>query len=71
MNLRTVHQILIVAAGGLAAIFGLRSLWMFSRGGGALALGLALASGAVGVAMAAYLRQFRRKLAEADASAKR
>lgn len=68
MNLRNVHQILIVAAGGLAAIFALRSLVMFARGQGVLALGIALASSAFGVGMLLYLRAFRRKLARAVAA---
>ncbi|MBM4360826.1 MAG: hypothetical protein FJ096_22210 [Deltaproteobacteria bacterium] len=62
MNLRTVHQILIVAAGGLASIFALRSLWLFSRGGGTLSLGITVASASFGFAMVTYLRRFRAKL---------
>ncbi|MBM4377448.1 MAG: hypothetical protein FJ095_20405 [Deltaproteobacteria bacterium] len=67
MNLRNVHQILIVAAASLAALFALRSFVMFARGDGALTLGLALASAAFGVAMTVYLRRFRAKLKAADA----
>jgi hypothetical protein len=70
VNLRNVHQILIVAAASLAVIFALRSFVMFARGAGPLTLGLALASAAFGVAMAAYLRRFRAKLQAADAAQK-
>ena len=65
MGLRTVHQVLIAAAGGLGVLFGLRSLWMFAHGGGVGALAVACASVAFAVAMGGYLRHFRRKLASA------
>jgi hypothetical protein len=63
VNLRTVHQVLIVAAGSLAAVFALRSCVMFARGGGVTNVLLGLASALVGVAAFLYFRRFRRKLA--------
>ena len=62
MNLRTVHQVFIVAAGALAAIFALRSFVLFARGGGALPLVLGLVSAAVGVGAGVYFKRFRAKL---------
>jgi hypothetical protein len=56
MQLLLAHQILIGAAITLAGVFGLRSLLLFSRGGGASQVVLA---GAAFVVMGALLMYFR------------
>jgi len=63
VNLTRVHQIVIAAAGVLAALFSFRSLLNFSRGAGMTQLGLALAAAALAVGAVTYLRHYRRKLA--------
>ena len=61
MQLLAAHQILIASAIALAALFGVRSLVIFARGGGSGALGLALASIALACALGFYLRSVRAK----------
>lgn len=61
MKLIVVHQILIGAAIGLAAIFGLRSLVLFAKEGAAIDLVLVLASLAIGVALSFYFRKVRAR----------
>ncbi len=63
MNLTKVHQIVIAAAAGLAALFTLRSAMLYVRTGAVAELALALAAAVVALGLAGYLRQFRRKLA--------
>lgn len=62
MKLSTMHQILIIGAMGLAALFALRSLYLWlGLGDGRQSL-LALVGIALAVAAGLYLRHFRRKL---------
>jgi hypothetical protein len=61
MQLLVAHQILIGAAIALAAIFGARSLWVFSHGGGPVDLGLAALSLVVAGGLGAYFRSVRAK----------
>ena len=61
MQLLVVHQILIASAIGLCAIFGLRSLIVFARGGDTVELALAGAAVAVGTALVFYLRKVRAR----------
>ncbi len=62
MKLRTVHQVLIVAAAFLAAGFAIRSLSFYARGGEPLLLVLGVVSGGAAVGASLYLRRFRRTL---------
>jgi hypothetical protein len=64
MQLLAAHQILIASAIALAALFGLRSLILFSRGGGGAELALAAASIVVTAALAAYFRKLRARWIE-------
>jgi hypothetical protein len=66
MKLTFVHQILIVGAIGLCAIFGLRSIVMGARSGSPVSIGLGVLSLIALAALALYLRRFRAKLAERD-----
>ncbi len=69
MKLIVIHQILIASAIGLAVIFGVRSIVMFSRSGASNDVLLALVSAAVAVALGLYLRKVRAKwLAERRAA---
>jgi hypothetical protein len=61
MQLLVAHQILIGAAIGLASIFGLRGLVLFSRTGESMNLGLGIASLAVAAALGLYFRTVRAK----------
>lgn len=61
MQLLVAHQILIAAAIGLSAIFGVRAVVLFSRGGGAENLGLAAASIVLAVGLTVYFRTVRAK----------
>jgi hypothetical protein len=70
MRLIVVHQILIASAIALAALFALRALVLFQRGEGASNLALALASGAVGAALALYLRSVRAKLSQQNGASR-
>jgi hypothetical protein len=63
MKLIVAHQILIGSAIGLAAIFALRALVVFARGGEPLNLAFAIAAAAVGGALWLYLRAVRAKWA--------
>lgn len=64
MKLTAVHQVLIVAAIGLCAIFGLRSIVVGARDGSGGTIALGVASFAALAGLAVYLRRFRKKLAE-------
>ena len=67
MKLLLMHQILIGAAIALAAIFGVRSIVLFTREGGATDLILAAASIGVAIALSLYFRKVRaRWLAGSD-----
>jgi membrane protein implicated in regulation of membrane protease activity len=66
MKLTFVHQILIIGAIGLCAIFGLRSIVIGARTGSAPSIGLGVLSVIALAALALYLRRFRAKLAEAE-----
>jgi hypothetical protein len=59
MPLLVAHQILIGSAVALAALFGVRALVLFARGGGSGELFLALASAAVSFALTLYFRKVR------------
>ena len=61
MPLLVAHQILIGSAISLAILFGARSLVLFTRGGSALDLGMALASAAVSFALTLYFRKVRAR----------
>ncbi len=61
MQLLVAHQVLIASAIALAAIFGLRSAVLFSRGGGAADLALAAASLLVAAGLVLYFRTVRAK----------
>ncbi len=61
MQLLAVHQLLIASAIALAALFGVRSLVIFARGGGSGALVLAVASLALAGALGLYLRKVRAR----------
>lgn len=61
MKLIVFHQILIASAIGLAVIFGVRSIVMFSRSGASNDALLAVASALVAVALGLYLRKVRAK----------
>lgn len=61
MKLIVIHQILIASAIGLAVIFGVRSIVMFSRSGASNDALLAAASVLVAVALGLYLRKVRAK----------
>ena len=71
MNLRLVHQILIGSAIGLAAIFAIRSVALFARGGQPLDLAVAIGALAIGVALGLYLRSVRAKWARDPRGASR
>ncbi len=62
MSLTRVHQLLIIGAIGLSLIFGLRSLWLFSRGQGSVEIAIALGGFAVAGALGLYLKRFRAKV---------
>ncbi len=68
MQLLAVHQVLIAAAVGLGAIFGLRSIVMFSRGGGAMELALGAVSALVVAGLVVYLGKVRARWHEARAA---
>ena len=70
MRLIVVHQIFIISAIALAALFGLRAAILFARGEGTLNLGLAIASAAVGCALAVYLRSVRAKATQPEHAAR-
>jgi hypothetical protein len=61
MQLLVAHQILIASAIALALVFALRSLVLFSHGGGGGDLALAAASIAVAGALTAYFRTVRAR----------
>jgi drug/metabolite transporter (DMT)-like permease len=61
MKLIVIHQILIASAIGLAVLFGVRSILMFSRTGASNDAVLAAASALVAVALGLYLRKVRAK----------
>lgn len=61
MQLLVAHQVLIASAIALAAIFGVRSAVIFSRGGSASDLGLAAVSLLFAVGLALYFRTVRAK----------
>jgi membrane associated rhomboid family serine protease len=65
MQLLVAHQILIGAAITLAGVFGLRSLLLFSRGGGAPHVALAAAAFVVMGALLVYFRAVRARWNEA------
>ena len=67
MQLLVAHQILITSALGLAVLFGLRSMLLFSRGQGAANLALAAVSVTVALALGAYLRSVRARWLEQKA----
>jgi hypothetical protein len=62
MRLIVVHQILIASAIGLAVIFGVRSIVMFSKSGTGDHVLLAALSVAVAVALGLYLWKVRARL---------
>jgi hypothetical protein len=59
VRLIVAHQILIGTALALSAIFAVRALVIFFRGGGAAELATGLMSLGVGVVLAFYLRKVR------------
>ena len=64
MKLIFVHQILIGAAIGLAALFGIRAIILFAQGGTTTDLILAIASLGIAGALSLYFRKVRaRRLA--------
>ena len=71
MQLLAAHQILIGSAIALAVLFALRSLVLFSRGGGSAQLALAAVSLAVMGALVVYFRKLRARWVEQQASRRR
>lgn len=67
MKLTTMHQVLIGGAIALGAVYALRSLWLFTRGGQALQIAMAVAAAALAVGLTLYLRRFRKKLKSGQA----
>lgn len=61
MQLLVAHQVLIAAAIALSALFGVRGVVVFTRGGGAANLGIAIASLLVATLLSLYLRAVRAK----------
>lgn len=61
MKLIVFHQILIAFAIGLAIIFGIRSIVIFSRTSEMANLAMAIVSAIIAVALALYLRKVRAK----------
>lgn len=61
MKLIVAHQILIGTALALSAIFAVRALVLFFRGGAAAELAIAIVSLGVGVVLALYLRKVRAR----------
>jgi hypothetical protein len=61
--LSTVHQILIAGSIALAAIVGLRGIWLWRAHGRASDALVALGAVLVAAGAALYLRRFRAKLA--------
>lgn len=61
MKLIFVHQILIASAIGLAVLFGVRSIVLFTRSGASADLILAVVSLAVATALGFYLRKVRAR----------
>ncbi len=68
MQLLVAHQVLIVAAMGLAAIFTLRSVLLFARGGGLTELVLGIVAAAIGGGLFVYLRGVRARYLALKAS---
>ncbi len=64
MQLLAAHQLLIGSAIALAALFGVRAVVLFSRGGGAGNLALAAVSLAVAGALVVYFRSLRARWQE-------
>jgi len=64
MQLLAAHQILIASAVALAALFGVRSVVAFARGGGTQDLALGLVSFVIAVALGLYFRTVRAKWLE-------
>jgi hypothetical protein len=71
MQLLAAHQILIASAIALALIFALRSVVVFSHGGGGGYVALAAASVAVAGALMAYFRKVRARWVEQRAAGRR
>jgi hypothetical protein len=72
MKLIVIHQILIASAIGLAVIFAIRSVVIFSRSGASNDVLLAALSALVAVALGIYLRKVRAKwVAEKRAASQR
>jgi hypothetical protein len=69
MKLIFVHQILIASAICLSALFAVRALVLFARGGAAENLAFGIASAVVGAALGLYLGKIRRRARE-DANVK-
>jgi hypothetical protein len=61
VKLIVAHQILIATAIALAAIFAVRSLVIFFRGGASAELAIGLASLGVGAALSLYFRKVRAR----------
>jgi len=61
MQLLAAHQLLIGSAIALAVIFGLRSLVVFSRGGGPTSLVMAAVSLIAAGALVLYFRKLRAR----------
>ena len=61
MKLIVAHQILITSALGLAAIFGVRALVIYLRGGASAELAIGIAALGVVVILALYLRKVRAR----------
>ena len=70
MQLLAAHQILIASAIALAALFGLRAVVLFARGGGGSNLALAAVSLAVMGALVVYFRRVRAQWVEARRAAR-
>ena len=60
MKLTTAHQVLIVGAIGLGAIYAIRSVAMYARGDGSMHLALAAAGLRLAACVALYLPLFRQ-----------
>ena len=61
MQLLVAHQVLIAAAIALSALFGVRGVVVFTRGGGAANLGMAAAALLLAALLSLYLRAVHAK----------
>jgi hypothetical protein len=59
VKLIVAHQILIASGIALGVLFGVRALYVFAVGRGAVDLGMGIASLVIAVVLALYLRKVR------------